>query len=57
MTTKTIPNDLAKTHPELIAEWNYPDNDNVENVTGKDSVWWRCNDKGHEWTAKVKTQD
>jgi DNA-directed RNA polymerase subunit RPC12/RpoP len=49
-------NDLFTTNPDLLKEWNYKKNINVDPKTIKSGsnkkVWWIC-DKGHEWEAKV----
>jgi len=47
---------LAITHPEIAAEWNYAKNGElipeifVGNTNKK--VWWKCK-KGHEWQAGI----
>ena len=50
-------NDLATTHPNLIAEWNYPRNSDIspQNITaGSDKkVWWRCLKCGYEWESQI----
>jgi hypothetical protein len=47
-------NDLATTHPELIAEWHPTRNGQLkptEIMAGHDrKVWWKCSE-GHEWSA------
>lgn len=49
-------NDLATTHPEIAAEWNYERNGGLKPtdvVAGSSKrVWWKCPD-GHEWQAIV----
>ena len=49
-------NDLATTHPDIAAQWDYEKNGDLkpEDVTaGKDmKVWWKCG-KGHRWEALV----
>ena len=52
-------NDLATTHPHLVAEWDYEKNGSltpqqVRYGSGK-YVWWRC-EKGHEWEARVSNR-
>ena len=49
---------IARTHPEVLSEWDYEKNDKVgntpENVTagaGID-VWWKC-EKGHSYKASI----
>ena len=45
---------LVETHPDLIKEWNYEKNEdlNPEDVTSgsRKRVWWICS-KGHEWNT------
>ena len=48
---------LNQTNPELVVEWNYEKNGdlNPEFITagsGK-SVWWKCKNCGYEWQAEV----
>ena len=49
-------NDLATTHPELAAEWDYEKNKllpfEVTAGSGK-KVWWKCKVCGHRWKAAV----
>lgn len=49
-------NDLATTHPNIAAEWNYEKNGALKPndlVAGANrQVWWVCS-KGHEWKASV----
>ena len=49
-------NDLATTHPEIAAEWNYEKNTDITptQVTkgAHNMVWWRCS-LGHEWQTSV----
>ena len=49
-------NDLATTHPEIAAEWDYERNGglNPTNVVAGSSkrVWWRC-PEGHAWQAII----
>ena len=49
-------NDLATTHPEIAAEWDYERNGElkpIDVVAGSSKrVWWRC-PEGHEWQAIV----
>lgn len=48
-------NDLATTHPELIAEWHPTRNGQLKPtdiMAGHDrKVWWKCSE-GHEWSAQ-----
>ncbi len=52
---------LAKHSPELITEWNYSKNLQVNPETvsfgSNKKVWWKCS-KGHEWevSPKVRTR-
>ena len=52
-------NDLATQMPLLAAQWHPEKNPGLspQNVTcgSKRMVWWRC-DKGHEWSAEVKSR-
>ena len=52
-------NDLATTNPELLAEWNYEKNKNIDpttlKATSEKKVWWICS-KGHEWYAKIDSR-
>lgn len=50
-------NDLATTHPELIALWDYDRNagiiDPSEITAGSNKkVWWKC-EKDHQWETKI----
>ena len=49
-------NDLATVHPDLVKEWNYKRNINInpEEITGGSNkkVWWKCS-QGHEWQASI----
>ena len=53
-------NDLATTHPELTKEWDYERNGDAlpsDFVKGSSvSVWWKCEECGHEWKAQIKTR-
>ena len=60
---KVLPgfNDLASTHPELLMEWDYEKNkevDPAEITPGKSSqkYWWKCSACGHEWQASPNTR-
>ncbi len=52
-------NDLTTTNPELLAEWNYKKNKNIDpttlKATSEKKVWWICS-KGHEWYAKIDSR-
>lgn len=45
-------NSLSKTHPELLAEWNYEKNGKILpsmiSYGNQHAVWWKCSN-GHEW--------
>ena len=49
-------NDLATTHPDIAAEWDYGRNGELKPtdvVAGSSKrVWWRC-PEGHEWQAII----
>ncbi len=52
-------NDLKTTMPQLVAEWNYERNGELEPTmvsAGSDkNVWWKCKE-GHEWQAVIGTR-
>lgn len=51
-------NDLQTLNPEIATEWsykNYPLYPTMVSVGSHKKVIWRC-DKGHEWTASVKSR-
>lgn len=57
-------NDLATLHPELLDEWNYPEND-IIGITpeciaagnGKQKVFWTCKkNPEHKWMAAVASR-
>lgn len=52
-------NDLAATHPELVAQWHPTKNGSLrpsDLVAGAcRKVWWSC-EKGHEWQATVASR-
>lgn len=45
-------NDLATTHPELVAEWDFERNGDLgpDGIVPSSArrVWWRCG-RGHAW--------
>lgn len=53
-------NDLVTLNPELIKEWNYTRNNNINPATLKlksgISVWWICHKCGYEWKAKISNR-
>lgn len=51
-------NDLATTHPALLKEWDYKQNNSISpsqvtHGSGK-KVWWICSTCGHHWNAAIK---
>lgn len=50
-------NDFGTLYPDLLEEWNYEKNVNVDpfNITSKSpkSVWWKCKKCGHEWKTAI----
>ena len=54
-------NDLATTNPELLKEWDYKKNNNLNiypNQVFRGSnkkVWWKC-EKGHEWESSISNR-
>jgi len=48
--------DFRTMHPELMEEWDYEKNQNLdpENLTmqSRKTVWWKC-EKGHQWQAEI----
>ena len=52
-------NDLATTHPHLVAEWHPTKNGDLtphQVMAGTHKkVWWKCG-KGHEWEAEIKSR-
>lgn len=50
-------NDLATSHPHLVAEWHATKNAELTpqlvNHGSRKVVWWQCS-KGHEWQSSVK---
>lgn len=53
-------NDLATVNPELIKEWNYEKNGdmnpNIISANTNKKVWWKCR-KGHEWEAVISSRN
>lgn len=50
-------NDLATLHPELMKEWDYQKNTDMDpskllSGSGK-KAWWRCSRCGHEWETII----
>ena len=54
-------NDLATTNPELLKEWNFNKNNELNIFPTKvfkgshKKVWWICN-KGHEWESSISNR-
>lgn len=52
-------NSLAVTYPELLSEWAYDKNGNLnpERVSARSNLyaWWRCA-KGHEWNVSINSR-
>lgn len=52
-------NDLSTIHPELLEEWDFDKNGELdpEGITfgSNNKVWWKCS-LGHEWQAQVKSR-
>ena len=47
-------NDIATTHPLLLAEWNYQKDELIPTSISAGShkkVWWKCQKCGNEWNA------
>ena len=50
-------NDLATLYPELIKEWDFEKNvdiqpNEIKAGSGK-KVWWKCSNCGYEWLARI----
>lgn len=55
---KTILPPFPELYPELLDEWNFEKNTDLDPYTisagSHQKVWWRCkNDSSHEWSARV----
>ncbi len=52
-------NDLKTLRPELMKEWNYEKNNNIDpkkvSVGTNTKVWWKCV-RGHEWQASISNR-
>ncbi|MCR5349818.1 MAG: hypothetical protein K6E20_02385 [Acholeplasmatales bacterium] len=52
-------NDLATTNPNLMSQWDYEKNINVDPTKissgSTKKVWWLC-DKGHSWDANISSR-
>lgn len=52
-------NDMATTHPQLLAEWDYDKNifKPTEIVAGSGKkAWWICSACGHRWKSVINTR-
>ncbi len=53
-------NDLATTHPELVEEWDFEKNKNIQptEVTfwSNQKIWWKCKKCGNIWNASINTR-
>ncbi len=51
---------LASTYPQLLKEWNYEKNKNLDpNKVSSGThtkVWWKCSKCGYEWAATPKNR-
>lgn len=53
-------NDLATLYPELLKEWDYRQNKNIDPSeflpgSGK-KVWWKCSCCGYEWNTEIRNR-
>ncbi len=52
-----ISNSLYEQRPDLIEEWNYEKNGNLDprqfSLNSNDVVWWKCKICGHEWKTSI----
>ncbi len=50
-------NDLATTNPELLEEWAYEKNNQIQpnkiSSGSHQKVWWKCSACGNEWCASI----
>lgn len=50
-------NDLYSQNPNLVSEWNYGKNENLNpddiTINSDKKVWWKCNKCGYQWIARV----
>ena len=50
-------NDLATLYPELISEWDYQKNTEINpsqmSISSKKKVWWICHACGYQWIAEI----
>ena len=60
MHKKVLPgfNDLATTHPELVAEWDYEKNGSLDPhkiISSRDKIWWIC-PHGHSYSSLISNR-
>jgi len=52
-------NDLATTHPDLLAEWDIAKNSGLDPTSitsgSRKKAWWKC-DRGHSWAQAVEAR-
>lgn len=52
-------NDMPTTHPQLMEEWDYDKNTDIDPTTlsygSEKLVWWKCH-KGHSWQGIIKSR-
>jgi len=50
-------NDLPSLYPDVVKEWNYEKNGDLNPddfmASSNKKVWWKCSKCGHEWSAKI----
>lgn len=53
-------NDFATIYPHIAEEWNYEKNIAILpteiSPSSSKTVWWKCNECGHEWVASVNNR-
>lgn len=53
-------NDLSTTNPELLAEWDYKKNKDIDINTvmhgSHQKAWWKCKECGYEWQASISNR-
>ena len=53
-------NDLMTTNPNLVKEWNYEKNKNLQPnkifASSNKKIWWICSN-GHEWKATINSRN
>ena len=54
-------NDLVTMRPDLLEEWNYEKNQEIDpkrlTVGSTKKVWWKCRNCGHEWQSTVANRN